>query len=332
MVLDLNKVAVYLEDIAYGFSADLVDLIVIIASLLLFTVLLIAIYLLRRRQRKQRYREQSEQAFEKWVGKAGLTPEEREAAEKLAELYSPDGTRKHLILENQGVFNSAVRTLEPTDDDLEKIRSLRLKLKFKDHTEKSVSSTIELGPGQHLYIVTGKNEKPIHGRIKDQKPEGMVVEYKTEKRTIEKGRKVNVLFHRGSGVYSFLSKVVESGAGTAVFEHSDTIAKAQRRNYYRRRLDMPAEVWKEGMEREQKYCGHLFDLGGGGAGVDFHSQPPGFSEGDRYVINLRLPDAESLRVAGTVVRVSKNGKRVHFEFQSMPEGKRDGIMKQVLQG
>jgi c-di-GMP-binding flagellar brake protein YcgR len=334
MILDLNKVSKYLEDIAYGFDSDPIDLVIVIIIILLFLAFLFSIYIFKRNKKRKAQREQSEKRFRRQAETAGLTSEEYHLAEELARTVSPEGYRKHTVLANQATFNAAAEKLDPQEEETRRLlRSLQLKLNFRSHTEQVVRSTTELQPGQNLYILPSLSKSGLQARVSEQSVDGLHMHLQAG-RTINENTAVKVYFHRWTGVFLFTSRVISSSDGTIVLEHSDEIKRVQRRNYYRKRVRRPVELWKPGQEQAWKLRGYLHDLGGGGASIDVApekgAQGHVFEDGQRFDLRLLLDDQNHVHISGKIVRISHKGKRLHFEFDTVREPQRDKIVKFVL--
>lgn len=332
IVLDLDKVGKYLENIAYGFGATVVDLLIILGGVLLFVLFLVLVYSIQRKKKRDKQREHAERIFEQTAVKAGLTNEEKELAERMAELISPELLKKPLVLKNQAAFTSAASKLEKGSFNRTTLNSLRLKLDFSGNTEKIVNTTLDLPKGQPLFILPEEAGRSLHGRISEQQPDGFYVTFQEREKPIKGGTFLQVYFHRGDGVYLFSVPVVASSNEVIKLPHTEYINRVQRRNFYRRSVDLPAHLWEPGKKEASILYGRLYDLGGGGAGFDLVDEKKALdiNKNDRYIIGFSFPDGKRFEVPGKVVRTSKKGRRIHFEFDEIREGERDKIVNYVL--
>ncbi len=333
IVLDMDKVGKYLENIAYGFGATVVDLLIIVGGVLLFILFLVIIYIIQRKKKLKKQKEHAARLFEQAAKKAGLTNQEKELAERMAEVISPELLKKPLVLKNHAAFNSAASKMEKDTFDETTLNSLRLKLDFAGNTEKIVNTTLDLPKGQHLFILPEEAGRSLHGRISEKQPDGFYVTLQEREKPIEEGTFLQVYFHRGDGVYLFSVPVAASSNEVIKLPHTEFINRVQRRNFYRRSVDLPAELWEPGKKEATKRYGRLYDLGGGGAALDLFDEKKGsdINKNERYTIGFSVPDGKRFAIPAKVVRISRKGRRVHFEFDEIREGERDQIVNFVLQ-
>jgi hypothetical protein len=160
------------------------------------------------------------------------------------------------------------------------------------------------------------------GRIVAQGPAVFLVKLDPGTSPPARNSRVALFFRNAAGIFAFRTRITDLAGEAVHLEHSTQVSHFQRRKYYRRMVRLPVLVTRvpAAMSPRQTI---LLDLGGGGASLQ---NPQGlFGEGDA----LRMwffPGSERLAVAGTVVRVSKNGTYIHVRFESLSEAGRNRIL------
>ncbi len=322
-VLDEEKLSQILTEMSEGFARNPIEI-------ALFSVLIIgivvAVMLLYRRQlrtgREQRLRH-SQQIFLRNVRERKLRLDEISLLESMTGyLKSPD--LKHLLVENQGTFNScAAKLLESGGAVSSEIAALRLKLGFRPRSpEQPFHSTAQLFENLPV-IVVQKGRQGCRGRIDRVEPHILGIEVGDGSIPLKRGLPVQVYFQTPSGRFMFSTRIRKVGKGYAEVVHSERIKRLQRRQFYRKKIMLPIYVKRAGLE-EPTQLTTLIDLGGGGASIA--NRELNCEAGERVSLSLIAPKKERIDIAGVVLRVSRGGKIAHVQFDHILETDRDRIM------
>ncbi|MBN2553367.1 MAG: PilZ domain-containing protein, partial [Spirochaetales bacterium] len=141
------------------------------------------------------------------------------------------------------------------------------------------------------------------------------------------GEELQIYFLRKNGVFHFTTRVKKAFDNILALEHSEEIARIQRRKFYRGRVSLPVSVKKK-ESSEPAVRTYILELGGGG--LTLFNPYKVFHPGDGLGMIFTLPDSGDLRVQGRVRRTDRGGSLAHVEFESIKESVRDKILGFVL--
>ena len=242
----------------------------------------------------------------------------------------------YLLLASRHVFDRCAREMlragapdadfAVTDAELT-LNSLRLRIGFHLATaDDTPDSSLDLPVGSTILVSRENADHPdgpfVQGKIAAQGPRAMTISLPTGSRPPPEGSVLMLQFRNQAGVFSFSGTVLYAGETAVQVSQSSTIARRQRRRYYRRRVRLsvsvraaPGAAWQPAL---------LLDLGGGGGSIQragsLSPQPEPFE------ISFSVPPGDR-PVAARVVRVSRNGNVASFEFVSLSEAQRDRIIR-----
>lgn len=101
----------------------------------------------------------------------------------------------------------------------------------------------------------------------------------------------------------------------------------QRREYYRRNLELPVFVRPTG-SRRRPVATRFIDVGGGGASLQNPSAK--FRRGTDLELTFHPDSHAPLNLHGRVVRTSQGGAVLHVKFEKLRESTRDKIFRMMF--
>lgn len=319
----------FFTDFYVGFSSRPGEAVAMFALILLFIGGLVGFFVVRSRREARARRQRAEEAYREHAAQVALTPSDEAAIETMARyLNAPE--RKYLLLVSQGIYNScAERALEAGEIAEQEAAALRVKLGFAGRqTTKPPVSTTEIPSGAAV-LLHQEGESSVRGRVIEHEPESFFVQLDEGERELTYGSAVTVLYQTNAGIFAFES-VVEGRDGVMLqLEHDEEPQRMQRRQYYRRNIELPVYVRPTGSTREPLQT-RFIDVGGGGASLKNPSTK--LHRGADLELTFH-PDSEApLNLHGRVVRTSQQGKVLHVKFEKLRESTRDKIFRLLFRG
>jgi c-di-GMP-binding flagellar brake protein YcgR len=322
-VLDEEKLNLILTEMAAGLARSPLE--IAIFAVLVLSIIAALVVLNRRQVRKAREEAvgRSQRMFGQLVRKRRLGYSDVSILESLS-TYLADSSQKHQVLENQNIFNTCARKLMVAGHATgTEIAALRLKLGFRSRAPEQVfQSSAQLHEGIPVVVVQ-REKKGCRGKIDAVQPQMLGITLDDECDPFKRNHQVRVYFQTPAGRFAFSTKVRRIGRGRVELFHSESIKRLQRRQFYRKKLMLPVYVRHAGVQ-EQAVPTTIIDLGGGGASLA--NEDMRFNVGDRISLSVFPASQDKINVTGGVIRISKDGKVAHVEFDHMMESNRDRIM------
>jgi c-di-GMP-binding flagellar brake protein YcgR len=322
-VLDEEKLNLILTEMAAGLARSPLE--IAIFAVLVLSIVVAVVVLYRRQMRKEREEAlgRSQRLFGQQVRKRRLSYAEVSILESLA-TYLQDPAQKHLLVENQNTFNTCARKLlDAGHASATEIAALRLKLGFRSRSPEQVfQSSAQLHEDMPVVVVQ-REKQGCRGKIDAVEPQLLGIEMGDGCAPFKRGHPVRVYFQTPAGRFAFSTKVRRVGKGRVELTHSESIKRLQRRQFYRKKLMLPVYVRHAGVQ-ERAMLTSLIDLGGGGASLA--NRDMGFKVGDRIRLSVLPSGQDKIEATGEVIRISKDGKVAHIEFEHMMDSNRDRIM------
>jgi c-di-GMP-binding flagellar brake protein YcgR len=172
-------------------------------------------------------------------------------------------------------------------------------------------------------VIAQKGKRNISGRIQELDPHSFIVRLDHGLLPPEEGSPVRVYFKNISGLFGFSSVVQKSKNNIVKLRHSEAIKRFQRRDFYRKKIRIPAYI-KKTSSQERPIASTIIDLGGGGASL--LNPDSRYKVGDSIYLTFFLTHDSKFELTARVVRSSNNAKYIHVEFLSIPEESRDRII------
>ncbi len=288
---------------------------------------LTAFSLLQIRRHRAEAESQAEASFRLALQKRAL-PAPQLALVQLLARYAPDQLRRHDLLKVPRVFQAALeraRRAEHLDEG--EVAALRVALGFSaQDAERTVYSTVELAPDTPL-IIDQEKVRRFRAKTQSVEPAGITIVTEDGEVPPAPGSTLQVYFKREAGMFTFQSRVLSLEGSRAQIAHSESIARYQKREYYRRKLAMPVMVRVAGSEEKPAQYRFL-DLGGGGASIT--NAELRFRPGDDIEITFTPGTEGPIELIGEIVRLSEAGKVMHVVFGPLREAMRDRIIGYIL--
>jgi hypothetical protein len=325
IVLDQERLSDFFRMVSSGFGATPRDLIIVASAIAGFVLLLVVFALVQRARGRRRLRRIGSQRYGELKERLRLTPAEEELIKQLAR-FLKEPQKRHLLLVSQPTFNYCAQKLKDRRGTLpEELSELRLKLGFTSQSpEAAPGTTAEIAVGTAVLIrdrARGR-DRSARGRVVRQEAHGLEVRLSGGDASFRPGDSVGVLFQTRAGVFSFSSRIQSREQDLLHLTHAQELRRIQRRRFYRRRLALPVGVRKAGTEEALAASGFV-ELGGDGASLT----NPGsrFAVGDTVELVFQA-GGERFALVAEILRVSREGRRLHVRFAPMREATRDRII------
>jgi PilZ domain len=314
------KIGQFLTSLAQGFVQTRIEILLLI-SFLIALLVVFSVYLAVQKHGADRQAAlHSQEMLHHLVAKLTLDGNERELLGVLA-THLDKGVPEYVLLVSRHVFDAcAQKSLQAADATDVQINALRLKIGFRLTKPGEVpSSSAELPEGS-IVLLQWLPQKRARARVVAQGPGAMTVQLEAGTISLAPGTSVRLSFYNSAGIFSMATRVTEHAGNTVSLEQSSSMVRLQRRKYYRRREELPVLVKSISSTAAESI---LLDLGGGGASLQNPRRM--MSEGDRIELSFS-PRIGNLTIPARVIRMSKDRKVIHVEFESPSEKQRDRIM------
>ncbi len=331
----------FLEQVVEAYRQSPEQIAIFVAAVGIPLIFLISYAILQRRREIEAWTRESRGYFLEDAERLKLTPSQRQAMYRIAELATRPW-KGHKVFSEESIFNrGAWRLLEKNEVAQDTISSLRLKLGYTRHGGVPISS-VGLPLSSRVAIAREGNPTVVGAVVSDQKPGALIVTLDEEWKSIRDGARVRVLYSSKSGVYSFLTNVLARRGKKVALRHSEQLGRSQRRRYYRRALRLPVEFALKTWEDFEPVVTR--DLGGGGASVELPANTR-VTKGDKVWLRFkqfaprepagegprkREPNPRFTTAICTVVRTSENGHVAHLDFTSIHDRLRDRIIERLF--
>ena len=331
IVLDQERLSDFFKMVSSGFGATRLEVIIVVASIAAFVVLLVVFALIQRGRARRRTKTLGKQRYRELREKLQLTPSEEDLVRQLAR-FLKEPEKRHLLLVSQPTFNYCVQKMKEKREHLPAdLPRLRLKLGFTAQSPEAVpTTTTEIPVGTPLLLLErGKGGgRRVQGRLVGQDPQSLTVRLASDQPGFRRAEPVNVLFQNRAGVFTFASIVDSRDDALLRLAHAEAIRRIQRRKYYRRKKSLPVGVRKAGTE-DGFSPATFIELGGDGASL---TNPGGrFAVGNTVELSFQAA-GERFSLVAEVLRLSRNGERLHVRFAPMREAMRDRIIGSLFRG
>jgi len=337
LTVNLEALRHVLEGLSSGFRPTPRDILVFALAVIGFVGLLALLHLLQRRRTAQARRRRSREAFDSAARRQGLTEGEKDTLLRMLAVSGATEEELDRLVTQAWFFNRASREYLAEDPAAEAVvAALRFKLDFgRFDGGGPIHSTAELEePGLRLYVREADHGSG-HARLSSAGPGGLVVRMDRGEQAPREGETVQVFFPREDGIYYFATRVRGSRGPVLELDHSERVARVQRRRFARCATSFPARV--HALDPSLPAVGtYVIDLGGGGATL---FTPHGnLGKRRRLQLEFALPEPPAggtggrrlLKLHGRVIRTSRQGSRAHVAFDPMSETDRDRILRFVL--
>ncbi len=302
----------------------MVEMIAVAAVVVGVIVAFIAYYVRRRNVEQRRHAREDAQRYHELVQQCGLTPSEESVVGTLVQ-HLRRNTARHVLLQNQGVFNQAATlALEDGEISASQVSALRVKLGF---TGKPVGmrpqSSVELPPGAAL-LIQKPRRAPVHAQVIEAQSDALRVCLDGPDTPLTDGSFVHVVYQNDAGVFEFDSAVLLRDGEEVQLQHAEEISGVQLRSHFRREIRIPVYVCSATCSDEAALS-EFIDIGGGGASLE----NPGkrFSTGDTVELSFHPDGKRALNLIATVVRTSRSGAVLHVKYGNIRESSRDRVYR-----
>lgn len=316
------------EGLESGFRRTPEQILLFFVLLAGFVALLVAVYFAQRIWRGSSRRKRAEALFRSVVENKQLSAEEQRRMQEMVRTLPGGRQLLGRLATDVHTFNRAAeRYLRRNPGREGAISALRLKLGFhRSDGERTIRSSSELDEGMRVYVRPDR-EHSYPGTVSAQNPDSMVLRLNGNGNGPAEGDRLQIYFLRKNGVFYFTTRVKQSYDDMLRLEHSEEIARVQRRKFYRGRVSLPVSVKKTGSSRPAVRT-YILELGGGG--LTLFNPYKVFHPADELTMSFSLPGSAAVRVEGKVQRTDRGGNLAHVEFRGIKETVRDKILGFVM--
>lgn len=312
------------NNLATGFETPLFEIVAIIVVVVGVIVLLAGYYLRRRNEKQRRHAREDAQRYQELVRESGLTPSQESVIGTLAQ-HLHRHTSKHVLLQNQGVFNQAA-ALASEDEEVSsgQISALRVKLGFSG-TPMGMRprSSVDIPPGAAL-LIQKPRRTPVHGQVIEATEDTLRVQLDDADAPLTDGSFVHVIYQNDAGIFGFDSTVLLREGEQVRLQHAEEITHVQQRAQFRREMHIPVYV-SSATSNDEADLSQFIDIGGGGASLE---NPAGrFSAGDTVELTFHPDGKRALNLIATVVRTSRRDSVIHVKYGNIRESSRDRVYR-----
>ena len=316
----------FFGQISSAYQASPVELIIVTIFVVGLVSGLIAYAVIRSRRETEQRENLSSNLYEEKAKELDLQPSHRELISFMAR-YLRDPSQIHQLVTDPVAFNSAAaKVRENNEANAQTIAALRVKLGFHARNDASAPrSSTEIREGAVVLIARNKYKKPFKARVLPQRPDSFAVRILQEGARLPSGAGVDVFLQSPAGVFTFHTLVLAEEGRTARLQHSEELKQYQKRRYYRRRIEVPVHLYP--FDADKELLSKTRDIGGGGASL---LNPDGyFKSGDDIEVRFQT-DAGTIKVTGSVVRVSDGGRTIHVNYEHIRDPLRDRIYNAIF--
>jgi len=264
--LNQEKVNQLLQAISSGFTESPKQVIIFTVVVVAFLGFFVFFYVYQSKRSKKKKLRHTRETYENIIHRANLTVFEKSILERMYK-YLKEPATKDQLLEQESTFNYAARKLKSEEKVPENaLAAIRIKLGFRapDNEQIPYNSTV-LPVGMPL-VIAQKGRKNITGRIQERDQSSFTIILDHGLLPPKKGSQVRVYFKNISGLFGFPSVVQKSKKNIVTLRHSEAIKRFQRREYYRKKISLPAYI-RTTSSQERPTASTIIDLGGGGASL-----------------------------------------------------------------
>lgn len=325
---DSEALEYILEGLSSGFRRTPQEILLFVLLLAGFLALLVAIYFFQRTWRGLLRRKRTVALFRSVTEEKQLSPEEQRTLQDMARTLP--GWRQFLgrVAADVHTFNRAAgRYLDRSPEKEAMVAALRLKLGFNRFDgDRTIRSSAELDEGTRVYLRKDR-EHSYPGTVSAQNPDSVVLRITGNGDRPVKGDRLQIYFMRKNGVFYFTTRVKQAYDDILRLEHSEEIARVQRRKFYRGRVSLSVSVKKAGSFQPAVRT-YIIELGGGG--LTLFNPYKVFLPADEITMSFSLPAGAALHIEGRVQRTDRGGSLAHVEFRGIKEAVRDKILGFVM--
>jgi hypothetical protein len=327
--LDQEKLNSLLQAVASGFHESPRQIMIFIGIVIVLLCIFLIFYFYQKKKSRKVNLRHAQKVYDILAGKLRLTESEKKLLDRMSS-YLPDPTEKQELFDDESIFNAAAQKLERKDKDTETaVAALRLKLGFQSQSmEKVPHSSSVLPIGMPVIIVTKRRER-ITGRIQRPNLQSLNILLDAGSSPPQDGSSVGVYFKNLSGLFGFTTTVLRVEKGVVRLKHSEKIRHIQRRDYYRKNIQVPVDV-RRTSSGEPHAATSFVELGGGGG--SFLNPEYRYKAGDRVDLSFYPSHHTIVHVTAQVRRLSAQGKIAHVQFENISDPDRDHIISLLFGG
>jgi ribosomal protein L35AE/L33A len=145
--------------------------------------------------------------------------------------------------------------------------------------------------------------------------------------SVKTGSRVEVLAESKDGLYRFDSLITGRDGKDFLLQHTNRMQHVQRRQYRRRKVDIPVDVRLPGID-ERTLSTRTHDVSVGGAAI--RNPRKRLSTGSRVECVFETDRPTPVSVQGTVVRTSRRSKIAHVSFGPIDEKTKHRVFRLVI--
>lgn len=295
----------------------------------LFVAMLIVFWRYRSVQEERVSSERVHTAWKKYLEEYGLNSSEIALVNRLAQFLT-DPDKRYILLVNQHTFLECLHALKQQESpDMDILMPLAMKLGYRISDPREIPrSSRDLVEGVPVAVVD-QQRNVSSGLVSRQLPNSLVLVLPVFKSALGDGEGVVLFFHNFAGLFELKTRIQKKSADELWLAHSDNLIKIQRRSFFRKRINLPIHIRREGV-RDQDDVTQILDMSLGGMSL---INPGGkYRKGDDLSLYFFRDAHELFHLYGEVVRISRSGSVLHLKFGHLSTGEQDRIASLLNSG
>ncbi|MBN1525246.1 MAG: PilZ domain-containing protein [Spirochaetales bacterium] len=313
-----------LRSIAESFQKSSSEILLTVVLFVSFIGIISLLFILRRQYEKGKLRTILKDRYAALIVQYSLTIQEQELIEDMSRhLNTPE--KKYLLFTNEHVFNNCLFELKKHRNvNKQVLDSLLVKLQFKLFEQYHLPRTSrEFLPEKHFMLVYGNKQK-VKCLVDAQTQDSLTAVADPDSPLPGIGESVSIYTYNALGIIHFPSVVQDKKANVLKLAHSDSLEALQRRQYFRKEVQMPIYIHSES-SADPPQPSVILDLSAGGMSVENPDKK--FKKGDDVKITMHGKNTMGFDLYGEVVRTSKKGETAHIVFGHFSSAQKDDIIR-----
>jgi hypothetical protein len=327
--MDKDRFYGMLESISDSFYKSPLQIFFFVAVFVLFIVLIILVWNWRVKKDREESGERVRNAWKKYLDEYKLSQAEINFINRLARFLT-DPSKRYILLVNQHTFMecfNALKEKESPDMDLAVPLAMKLGYRITDPREMPRSSR-DLAEGTPVAIVD-REKNASTGLVSRQLPNSLVLALPSSKSLFDEGEDLVLLFHNFAGLFEIRTKIQKTADQELWLAHSGNLIKIQRRSFYRKKINIPIQIRREGL-KEPDETTFVIDMSLGGLSI--RNPELKYKKGDDLSLYFYKASKEVFHLYGEVVRVTRGGSVLHLKFGHLSSKEQDRIAAVINAG
>ena len=314
----------FLKQITESFRRTPEELVVFIGIILAVIALILIFRIIKRIIDRNKLASAVNKRFESCITKYSLTKPELGLVDRMSR-FLKNPIKKYLLLTNPHTFHICFHLLSSKKKADKRIRmSLYKKLGFnRSDPNKVPSSSNDIAKGTSAFLISKDKQTIINGYVSEHLLDTIGFKSLDSHIGFSVNEEVFLITHNYTGLYGFKTRILKKENKTIYTAHSEDIVRTQHREYFRKKINLPVLLRREGSKEKLDHA-YICDLSAGGLSVT-NPEKKYVKEDDLSLFFHKEADT-SFHLYGEVVRVSGNNRILHIKFGHVTNRDRDRLV------